>query len=180
MFNRLKSFARFQKIKEWYIRYERFLIPGSLVLGVIVDAVTFRSIDLKIAFSILFAHLVLSLLTITFAGLYDVGKIKVRGRSIEYLRLFAPLVIQYTFGALLSGFLIFYGFGGTVAASWPFILMIVFLLVSNDLLKRHYVRLIVQISVYYFCLFSFLALVFQVWFLFFHIFIFFRDLVSAY
>lgn len=148
-----------KKIKKWYEKYERWLIPGSLVVGFIVDAVTFQSINLELAFTFLFFYLLISLATITFIHFYDEGLVSQESTILEYIKLFAPIIIQYTFGALLSGFLIFYGFNGVLSTSWPFILIIVFLMISNDLLKRYYIHTAVQISVYYFILFSFLALV---------------------
>ncbi|MDP3982083.1 MAG: DUF2914 domain-containing protein [bacterium] len=150
---------KFEKIKRWYARYERFLIPGALVFGILVDTTTFRYINLSLAFTILFIHLVLSLSAITFMHVYDTVLATYEKQFLRYIRLFSPLLLQFSFGALLSGFLIFYGFGGSFGVSWPFLLLIVFLMVSNDLLKKYYLQLTVHASVYFFILFSYSALV---------------------
>ncbi|MEX0918667.1 MAG: DUF2914 domain-containing protein [Candidatus Paceibacterota bacterium] len=148
---------RFNRLRRWYDKYERYLIPGALLLGVATDALLFKSINLTLAFLILTGHLILSGTTMAFIQGYDAGRFA--RKVFRYVRLFSPLVLQYTFGALLSGFLIFYWFSGTFAASWPFIALIVILMVSNDIFKQYYLRLNVQIGVYFFIVFSYAVLI---------------------
>ena len=149
----------FGVVRRFYEKYERYLIPGALLIGVTTDALLFQNINLNLAFSILTWHLFLSGLTIIFIQSYDAGRFPGEQKRWRYLRLFAPLVLQYTFGALLSGFLIFYWFSSSFTASWPFIALIVFLMVSNDLLKKYYLWLNIQLGVYYFIVFSYCVLV---------------------
>ncbi|MGM0628851.1 MAG: DUF2914 domain-containing protein [Patescibacteria group bacterium] len=146
------------KIKQFYSRYERFLIPGALLFGVITDALLFSSINFRFAFTILFLHFTVSGLVIAFIHLYNEGFLRY-GKVLRLLRIFSPLVLQYTFGALLSGFLIFYWFSSSFMASWPFIFIIVVLMVSNDLLRRYYLWMYVQVGVYFFITFSLFVLV---------------------
>lgn len=154
-----RSRWRFERIKRWYFRYERYLIPGSLLLGVTTDALLFQNINLNFAFSILTWHLFMAGIAIAFIQSYDALWFSQSRKAWQYLRLFAPLVLQYTFGALLSGFLIFYWFSSAFTASWPFIVLIIFLMISNDLLKKYYLWLNIQIGVYFFILFSYCALI---------------------
>lgn len=152
-------FPVFARAKRWYARYERFLIPGALLFGIIADTITFRFINLSLAFSILFAHILLSLLAITFIHAHDTLWAGYEQKVLRYTRLFAPLLLQFSFGALLSGFLIFYGFAGSFSVSWPFLLLIIFLMVSNDLLKKYYLLFTVHLSVFFFALLSYAILV---------------------
>ncbi|MFW5853223.1 MAG: DUF2914 domain-containing protein [Patescibacteria group bacterium] len=155
-----------KKVKSWYHSYERYLIPGALLFGIITDFIMFRNINLDLSFKILFTHLVVSGLVIIWVHFYDKGTLSLAGRwgrMLEYGRLFSPLLIQYTFGALLSGFFIFYWFSGAFSASWPFILLIIFLMISNDILKKYYLRTIIRLSVYYFIIFSYLVLILPFW-----------------
>ncbi|MGM0482802.1 MAG: DUF2914 domain-containing protein [Patescibacteria group bacterium] len=146
------------KIRQFYSRYERFLIPGALLLGVTTDALLFSSINFRFAFTILFLHFIVSGSVIAFIHLYNDGFFRY-GKVLRLLRIFSPLVLQYTFGALLSGFLIFYWFSSSFMASWPFIFIIVVLMVSNDLLRRYYLWVYVQVGVYFFITFSLFVLV---------------------
>ncbi len=155
----MKHGIRFERIKDWYEKYERYLIPGSLLFGIITDFILFQQINIGLAFFILTFHIALSGSVIAYIHLYDNGIFRTSGKFRRYLRLFSPLIIQYSFGALLSGFFIFYWFSGVFSASWPFIVIIIFLMVSNDLLKKYYLRLPVQIGVYFFLVFSYCVLV---------------------
>ncbi len=147
-------------IKKFVEKHERALIPGMLVFGVLVDFITFRTIQVHTALTILTVYLIVAGATIAFLNYYNPNKIEHRGKLLKYMRLLAPLLVQFTFGALLSASLIFYWFSGTLAVSWPFIILIGFLMASNDVFRKHYLKPTVQISVYYFVLFSLLSIIF--------------------
>lgn len=157
--DRLKKLTRYHYFKKLYARNERLLIPGMLVVGVVIDFVTFQTIQVKTALLLLTIYLVISGATIAFINFYDAGLIKNK-KAVRYLNLAAPLIVQFTFGALLSASLIFYWFSGSVSISWPFILIIALLMVSNDALRHYYLRPVVQIGVYYFILFSIFSVIF--------------------
>ena len=137
----------------------RFFIPIMLLTGLIVDFITFKTIDEELAFKILGAYLIVCGLMIAFKNIYDAGQIKSKHKNWKRLRWACPVVIQFTFGALLSASLVFYWFSGTLSVSWPLLILIAALIVSNDVLRRYYLLPVVQISVYYFIVFSYMALV---------------------
>ena len=43
MFERIKNILRFRAVKRVYVSHERILIPLMLLVGVVIDVVTFRS-----------------------------------------------------------------------------------------------------------------------------------------
>ncbi|NQV90711.1 DUF2914 domain-containing protein [Candidatus Uhrbacteria bacterium] len=158
MFTFVNDFLRFRSIKRLYVRYERFLVPGMLLLGVLVDVVTFRTIQIHTALMILGLYAVLAGIMIGVIHWYDATNHLIEKPSkTAYLRVLAPLIVQFTFGALLSASLIFYWFSGSFAVSWPFILLLIFLMGANDVFREYYLRPFVQLSVYAFILFSVLA-----------------------
>ncbi|MDO8664308.1 MAG: DUF2914 domain-containing protein, partial [Candidatus Liptonbacteria bacterium] len=59
------------------------------------------------------------------------------------------------FGGLLSTFLVFYFRSATLAVSWPFILLLSAAFVANESFKKHYTRLVFQISLFYLSLLLF-------------------------
>ncbi|MCF6276456.1 MAG: DUF2914 domain-containing protein [Candidatus Magasanikbacteria bacterium] len=130
------------------------MLPAFLLGGVIMDAITFRTIQLNVVFIILGVYIVLAGFAIAFMNYYDSSGLEYRTIYWSYLRLYVPLLIQFTFGALLSASLIFYWFSGAFSASWPFVLVIAGLMVSNDIFRKYYLKPIVQIGVYFFILFS--------------------------
>ena len=156
---KLKKLTRYNYFKKLYEKHERVLIPSMLVFGVIVDFVTFQSIRISLALTLLSIYLVVAGATIAFINFYDAKLIKSSRALTRYFRLISPLIVQFTFGALLSASLIFYWFSGAISVSWPFILIIALLMVTNESLRHHYLRPVVQISVYYFILFSVFSLI---------------------
>lgn len=154
MFERIKEWVRYQKVKVWFEKHERLLIPGALVLGVIVDYVTFRAIQIETTFIVLGVYCVLAGCSIALMNMES------SHRWMKYATIAAPMVLQFTLGALLSASLIFYWFSGSLSVSWPLLLVLVVLMTSNEVLRHYYLRPAVQLSVYYFALFSISTLLF--------------------
>lgn len=153
MLDKLKSNLRLETLKIFYKKNERLLIPGALLLGFITDILTFRFINFDLAILALLGHLIFSGASIVIINLYE-DKI-VSGKFFGYARLIAPLIIQYTFGALFSAFLIFYSHIGSIYASWPFILVLIFLMIANEIFRKYNTRPDIQLIVYFFAVFSF-------------------------
>ena len=147
---------RLRKLKRFYERYERYLIPGALIFGFVTDVLTFKLINFTAAMILLAGHLVFIKANISIINLYEAKK--VAGKLFSYWRVLAPLFLQYSFGNLFSAFLIFYSYSGSFFASWPFIIVIIFLMIGNEIFRKYNTRPIIQISVYFFALFSYLNL----------------------
>ncbi|OGH67067.1 MAG: hypothetical protein A3B90_00565 [Candidatus Magasanikbacteria bacterium RIFCSPHIGHO2_02_FULL_41_13] len=156
--NTVQRWVRFHLIKHWYEKYERILLPAMLLFGVITDAWAFAEIDTVVVLSILGVYLVTSGGIILFLNRYDTKILPDLNRFRCYLRLLSPLLIQFLFGALLNAVFIFYFFSGTLFVSWPFLLLVVFLMISNDVFRHHFVKPLVQVSVYFFLLFSYVSI----------------------
>ena len=63
--------------------------------------------------------------------------------------------MQFVFGALFSAFIIYYSRSGSLFGSWPFILVLATLLIGNEALRKKYLRLGFQISIFFAVLFSY-------------------------
>ncbi len=148
---------RLKKLREFYIRYERYLIPGALIFGFITDALTFHLINFTMVSFLLLFHLIFIGVNISIINLYEIKKIS--GRFFSYWRILAPLFLQYSFGNLFSAFLIFYSHSGSFTASWPFIAVILFLMIGNEIFRKYNIKPSIQISVYFFAVFSYLSLI---------------------
>jgi hypothetical protein len=70
---------------------------------------------------------------------------------------FIPFAMQFAFGGLFSMFTIFYFRGGSLTASWPFVLIMFGLLIGNEFFKEYYDRLPMQASIHFVALFSYLV-----------------------
>ncbi len=139
--------AKYQRVKAWYQRYERILMPVTLIGGFLVDYVTFTSINITLTFILLAAYWLLAGATIAFIHAYDAQKLPT---SLRYGRLFAPLFIQFVFGSLLGPSLIFYWFSGAFSVSWPLMAIIALLMVFNEAFREAFVLPQVQLPVYFF------------------------------
>ncbi len=145
---------RYNATKAWLQKHERVLIPATLVFGVVVDAITFATIDVVLAFSLLIGHVLLVGWAIAFLQGYDARVFSHKSRVFQYGRLIVPYVIQFSFGALLSAVFIFYVFSGSIWVSWPFVLLVVVLMISNDVFRKYYMRATIQMGLYFFILFA--------------------------
>ncbi|MBI4122531.1 MAG: DUF2914 domain-containing protein [Parcubacteria group bacterium] len=144
--------SQYQKAKAWYARYERLLMPATLVAGFVADYATFATIRIGTALIVLLLHFVVAGTAIAFMHAYDAGRISQR---VRLARLAAPFALQFTFGALLSASFIFYWFSGSLSVSWPVMLVLVVLMVGNDVFRRHFLKPTVQVCVYFFISLSF-------------------------
>ncbi len=158
MKEKIKQWIRYHALKRWFEKYERWVMPATLVLGVLADAITFTTIDITTSFLLLGVYFGIAGAMIAYQNAYDAGRIP-KYDFWQYLRLSAPFAIQFTFGALLSGSFIFYFFSGTVFVSWPFIAILVILMVSNDVFRRYYLKSLVQLSVFFFILLSLVSII---------------------
>lgn len=147
-----------QSIKQFYKGNERIMVPIMLVVGVIADFITFRTIKIESAFVILIIYWLFSGASIGFLHHRRSGGLVNDNKLIIFYNALAPLVIQFTFGALLSASLVFYWFSGALSISWPFIFLIAVLMIANEAFREQYMRPVVQLGVYYFATFSLLTL----------------------
>lgn len=144
---------KFQSLKLWVAKHERKLSSAALGVGFIVDSITLKRIDLPFENLILLGYMALVALCIITLNFLEFKKTKTR--IGERLALFLPFVLQFAFGGLFSGFTIFYSRSGSLTSSWPFILILIALLIGNEVLKRQYERLVFQITVFFTAVFFF-------------------------
>lgn len=137
--------SHYNKIKDLYLKYERVLMPAALVIGFVVDYLTFTNIEISTTLTVLSSYWLVAALTIIFINLYDSDRLSPR---LRYVRLFAPLLIQFIFGGLLGGSFIFYWFSGSLWVSWPIIILFVALMLSNDAFRHYLQNPIVQMGAY--------------------------------
>jgi len=124
-----------------------FLMSALLLCGFLADVLTFQTLDLSTSFILLAIHAVVVMAAMSL------------GATHATLQRFAPLALQFSFGALLSSSLVFYWFSGAFSASWPVMLLLAVLGASNEAFRTWYLRTDVRIGTFTFVLFSFFAMV---------------------
>ena len=146
-------------MKALYKKYERYLVPAFLLGGFVVDILTFKYVEVRTVFTVLVVYSVIAGCAMLFLHNRGAFQLALRNKVIHYVRLLAPLVLQFTFGALLSASLIFYWYSGALSVSWPIIILVAALAIGNEAFRDYYLRPIVQIPIFYFAIFSLSSLI---------------------
>lgn len=141
-----------EELLRWY---ERYISPVSLIAGFTSDnLILLRRVDLLRSNALFFFYLTVASCGIIFINLAQTGRI--RNPRIQKITPFVPIVMQFAFGGLFSGYLSLYSRSAAYALSWIFIIVLAALLLGNERFTRLYVRFTFQISLLFATLFSFL------------------------
>ena len=142
--------------KAWSVAHRHWLTV-AFVLGFITDLILLNRIDDLIDNLILLFYVLLA--TTALLLFYFSAVERGPGFLISFFRRYSPMAMQYSFGGLLSGMLIFYGRSGDWLASAPFMLIILAVIFGNEFIAKRSDRLVYHIAVYFIGLFSYIVLV---------------------
>lgn len=146
--------TRWQRFKKWLRNH---WLTATFVLGFVSDSLLLNQIDSLADNLIILGYLFLSTLSLL---LFYIGIAERIGeRSSRFLRKYMPGVMQYSFGGILSGMLIFYGRSGDWLTSAPFLLLILSVIFGNELVHKRSDRLVYHIALYFIGVFSYTVLV---------------------
>jgi Protein of unknown function (DUF2914) len=150
----MDELTTFQKIKRWV---KKHWLTASFVLGFCTDVILLNQVDDLFDNLVLLTYVTLATLSILlfYAGVAQ----KMGARFSRTLVRFMPGVMQYSFGGLLSGMLIFYGRSGDWVTSAPFLLLILSVILGNELVQKRSDRLVYHVALYFIGLFSYAVLV---------------------
>lgn len=143
-----------KEILENLIRtYERYVAPVTFLIGFVFDTFTLRRIDLWLDHLILLSYLALAGAGIFVLSAYGMGRLRFRIMDVSIPMV--PVVVQFAFGGLFSAFVIFYTRSSAPTINWLFLLVLAVLLIGNERLRKRYEKLVFQLSVYFFAVFSY-------------------------
>lgn len=145
-----------KKIKHAFESHKEHLLTIAFFLGFIVDNFTLNRVDQIFDDLLLSFYVVLAM--VSMLSVYGATAGKFPERLNHKVRKYAPLLMQYAFGGLLSGMLIFYGRSGAWGVSWPFLLIILGVIFGNETIKDKVQRLIYTIAMLFVGLFAFVVL----------------------
>lgn len=136
------------------------LLTAAFILGFIVDNLTLNRVDQLFDNAVLLSYVLLAMLSIVllYAGIAE----RFSERMNNFLRTKSPLLMQYSFGGLLSGMLIFYGRSGSIVESWPFMLSIIAVIFGNETIKDRAGRLIYNLTIFFIGLLAYTVLIIPV------------------
>jgi len=144
---------RFERMKGWYEANERRVSTLSLSFGFIFDSLTLQRIDALRENLWIVINLLMVATCIVLLNRQENDGIEEPGEARRHF--WVLTLMQFGFGALLGTFFIFYFRSGTILSAWPFLLVLIVAIVSNEILQKRYVRMVSQVSFLYLSIFSF-------------------------
>lgn len=132
----------------------------AFIAGFIVDNLTLNRVDQLFDNIVLLTYVILAMVAILllYAGIAE----RLGERLSRVARTYAPILMQYAFGGLLSGMLIFYGRSSSLVDSWPFMLLILLVIFGNETIKDRAGRLVYNLIIFFVGLSSYIVLVIPV------------------
>lgn len=162
-------FGFFERVKSvWHKKQKKYALwisPIAFGLGFVLDLFTLNRIDQKFDLTILLIHM--SLAT-GWIGLWHLNrsslkKFRKRKKLKALAKRIAPAAMQFSFGALFSGFVIFYTKSSSILISWPFLIVLYILFFGNESFRKFYRGLFFQIGVLYFSVLTMLIFLVPLW-----------------
>lgn len=136
--------SQFQFLKQFFDKYERRISLAFLIGGFIFDNLTLQRVDFLLDNLVLLAYLVVVALGILLINL--------KAEKFSYL---APYAMQFAFGGLFSGYIVFYFRSASLTVSWPFLLMLAVFFIGNEFFRRRYELLAFHLAIFFVAVFSY-------------------------
>lgn len=141
-----------QRLVAWYRRYERPISSVSLVGGFVFDILTLRRVDTFWENFFILLHLVAAAVFLLLLGWNSKRADATKRSEWEF---WLVNLLQFTYGGLLSAFLVFYFRSASFSVSWPFLFLLALAFFANERLVRFRERLVFQVSLFFISVFSF-------------------------
>lgn len=142
------------KTIEYVKKYQNHISTGAMVIGFIVDNLTVGRIDHFLSHIFLIFYILIAGLSILAINFVEAKNLV--SNFAQKIKIFTPVVMQFAFGGLFSAFFVFYSRSSSFSSSWPFLVLIISLLILNEYLKEKYSRLVYQMGIYFFIIFSYM------------------------
>ncbi|MFN3188159.1 MAG: DUF2914 domain-containing protein [Candidatus Paceibacteria bacterium] len=139
---------------------QRHWLTIAFIGGFITDLILLNQVDDVFDNLVLLFYVILA--TISLVIFYAALTERLGGKYSLQIHHYCAIAMQYAFGGLFSGMLIFYGRSSDPLASWPFLLIIGLVIAGNEILKERGKRLVFNITSYFVGVFSYIALVIPV------------------
>lgn len=143
-----------KSLEEFLRKNQKFALPAILIGGFLVDMITLGQADRAFDNIVLIVHLLIVATTIALLFSAD-GRLGRKLRVRERASTITALML-FSFGGLFSGFAVFYAKSGSLISSWPFILLMLAVMVGTEVRKRYFEKTLLQIGIFYIGLFSYL------------------------
>ncbi len=151
------------RIKNWYARNERQISSLALIGGFVFNAVALKRVDYFWENFWIIEHLLVVASCIFFLNRLENNKASMTEKK-KKIHFWLMTIMQFTFGGLLSTFLVFYFRSTTLSVTWPFLTLLVIAFIVNERMMKYRSRIVFQISLFYISLYSFAIYIVPVFF----------------
>ena len=144
------------QVKTFFQVHKKRISPMLFLGGFVFDLFTLTQVDLLFDNMILLGHLLIISFSIL---LIHLGKRdQVFSNFTERLMLIAPYTLVFSFGGVLSGYVIFYTKSASLIASWPFLLGLYLLFLTSEFVFHRFQQSLFQLGMWFaatvsFCIF---------------------------
>jgi hypothetical protein len=152
-------FIKIKGIQEWLQRNERHISAPIFIAGFISDLFTVAPLSITYAVYLYGIYLVVAFLAAIGAHYLHV-RMEEEGPVLRGTRIMLSLVAQFMNGGLLSGCLIFYTKGASLAASWPFVVLLAAVFIGNEFLRKYREQLAFRNILFFFALYAYVLYAF--------------------
>lgn len=139
-----------ERVKHFAEKNERLILPTALLGGFIIDYLTLNRVDQLFDNIVLLFYVLLAALSLFI--LYGTT-------SATKITALAPYTFQYAIGGLFSGLFIFYFRSGTLSVSFPFLIILLVLMLGSDYFYKRFPKATFQLVVFFIALLSYINLV---------------------
>ena len=140
-----------ETIYRFIIAKERHISALALIVGFVSDNMMLPRIDSMWSYIVLFAYVLVAAFFIVLLQLVETNRVAYM--LLVKRSVLLPVIVQFLFGGLLSAVFVYYSRSASITDSWPFMLLLLVMLVGNELVRNRYERLWFQLSVFFFVLF---------------------------
>jgi hypothetical protein len=132
------------------------LMSVAFFAGFIIDNLALTRIDVLWSSIVLFMYLIIAVVAVSLSAVPQSRA----SHSVVVSRLFssAPFFAQFAFGALFSGYFVFFTRSASFASSWIFLVLLGALFLGNEFFKNYYQRFEFQINILFIAIFFFATL----------------------
>ena len=143
----------FRRLFAWIQKYERHLSVVAMLGGIVLDQLLFERVDLWQTQAVFAGYTLTCFISIPL--LHWIEERAERGIPRPRWRALVPLATQFALGGFWSGFLVFYGRSAALSASWPFLLVLILILLGNEYFAKYHTRLVFTSILYFFAIYSY-------------------------
>jgi hypothetical protein len=149
-----------REVRNALLPFRHHFLTIAFLLGFILDNITLGRVDRLFDNIVLLGYLLIA--TIALQLLYAGSAGRLGEWLSDHVGRYAPYLVQFSFGGLMSGLLVFYSRSGSWLASWPFLLLMFAIILGNECITKRASRLVFNLSVFFLALFSYIALIMPV------------------